>query len=160
MPLRIRILLSPRRSSWYGSGSYEWACISFNSLWEITYMRILLASVLFYRQSSIPSYQRLLVVPFHIVSPVCWIVPRRDQLDPLKLSPYHKNREPWLGTSIRLGIFSLLINFFLILLSDCLIMMVESTHSIAFKVVLSTMIQLRLWFGFRTNSHLESTRLW
>ena len=123
-------------------------------------MRSLLERILLCHQSSIPSSQRLVIVPLQIVSPVCWIVSRRYQLEPLRLIPYQKNIYPWQGTSMRLGILSLLISSFAQLLADYPMVMAESPHIFAFKAVISTMLHFRVWFGLITKSHLEVTILW
>ena len=81
-------------------------------------------------------------------------------MDPLRLNPYHKNRDTLIGTSTRLGILSLLVSLFVILLADWLLVMEESPQTNTFKTVQNTIIQIQVWFVLRTKYHLESTRLW
>ena len=107
-------------------------------------MRSLLVRELLYHQSLFPSSQKLGIVPSHILIPVYWIVTSINQLDPLRLIPYQKNRDLRLGTSMRLGILSLLIILFVRLLDDYLPVMADIPNTKAFKDVLSTMMQLRL----------------
>ena len=123
-------------------------------------MRILLVSVRLYHKSSIQSTHQLGTVPFQLLSPVFWIVPIIYPLEPLRLIPYQKNREPQQGTSMRLGIMYLLISLFVRLLAGYLLVMTESTHTVNSKEVLSTTMQLRFWFGMMKKSHLEATILW
>ena len=113
-------------------------------------------SLLFYHQSSISSYQRLVLVSFQIVSPVCWIIPRIDPLEPISLIPYQKNKDLLQGTIMRPGIISLLISLFVILLDNYLLVMKESPHIVSFKETLSTTIQRRVLFVLITKSHLEA----
>ena len=122
-------------------------------------MRIVLVTKIFYYQSSIPNSHRLLIVLSQLVSPLLWLVSIKYPLEPLSLSPYQKNREPWLGTTIRLFILSLLISSFVRLLDNYLLVMAEIPKIVSFNVVLSIMMQIHVWFVLITKSHLGSTRI-
>ena len=115
---------------------------------------------IFYHKSSSPSSQQLGIFLSQLVSPVCWIFPRRYQLKPLRLNPYQKNRESWQGTSMNLEILSLLISLFVRPLTDYLLVMAESPQIYSFKVVKSTIIHIWFWFVLRTKSPLEAMILW